>query len=607
MRGRAHFFISLIILFGATAAPAAIRTWIGGAGNNMSVPANWAEGSAPVSGDELIFPSTAVFRTPKCDLPADTVLQSLTFDGGYNLGDGGCRTRSLTTVGDLQLGPFPWAAPWVIEERLVVTSGSMRATIALGGPLVDMNVNGEAWLNLGNSIAGSSVVKAGTGYLHFSLQGDHLASVTALEGEMTVQGGAVDDVVVAGGHVHTGEITGSTITTAGKSSVIWARSHSVTRLGITDGAQFEILGCPSAFVTAEPPVLTGAALYFPNAASCPGTNDRILISNTSAEPVVGQFVGVPEGTVLSVGGRRFKITYRGGDGNDVQILAVPAVQYDFDADGRSDLSVFRPSDGLWYVQNEAGTTAKQWGQSSDRLAPGDYDGDGKIDYAVYRPSEGAWYIRYSYQQYWSPTGFGAPDDIPVPADFDGDGRTDIAVFRPSAGRWWLKSSLNSAPGDGVTTVQFGRAGDIPLPSDYDGDGMADMAVFRPENATWYIRNSSGGASIIPWGLTAQPHLPADRPVPADYDGDGRTDVAVFRPWEGNWHIILTSTQSPSIVNWGVFSDQPVPADYDGDGRADVAIFRPQDGNWWINQTTAGVTVQQFGTSEDRPVAAAFIQ
>jgi len=600
--------VLLLTVITVVSAPAATRTWIGGAGNNLSSAANWVEGIAPVSGDDLVFPANALFRTPKCDLLAGTALQSMTFlGGGFTFSDGSCRTRSLTSVGDLELGPFPWAAPWTIEERLVLSNGSMHATVSLGGPLVSITAdNANAWLNLGNSIPGSSVVKDGTGYLHISLAGDHLASVTAEEGEMTMQGGAVDDVVVAGGHLHTGEITGSTITTTGKPSVIWARNHSVRRLEITDGAQFEILSCPSSFVTVEPPVLTGATLYFPSPTACPGTRDRLLISNTSDEPVVGEFVGVPEGARISVGGRNFKITYRGGDGNDVQIFALPAVPFDFDGDGRSDLSVFRPSNGVWYVRNDAGTPARQWGQISDRLVPGDYDGDGKLDYAVYRPSEGAWYIRYGYQQYWSPVIFGAADDIPAPADFDGDARTDIAVFRPLIGRWWLKSSLNSSPGYGVTSVRFGRADDIPVPADYDGDGWADIAVFRPENATWYIRHSSGGDLIFQWGRPVGSHLVADRPVPADYDGDGKTDIAVYRPWEGNWHIFLSSTQSPSIVNWGIATDQPVPADYDGDGRADIGIFRPADGNWWIMRSTAGVMVQQFGLSDDRPVPGVFV-
>jgi hypothetical protein len=134
--------------------------------------------------------------------------------------------------------------------------------------------------------------------------------------------------------------------------------------------------------------------------------------------------------------------------------------------------------------------------------------------------------------------------------------------------------------------------------------MTDVAIFRPSTGLWShcYSYSCHPLDIVnrEWGS------PGDKAIPADYDGDGKADIAVFRPSEGNWYRFLSTTQAPDIVNWGIATDQPVPADYDGDGRTDVAIFRPSDGNWWINQTTAGVTVTQFGTSEDRPVPGGFV-
>ena len=72
----------------------------------------------------------------------------------------------------------------------------------------------------------------------------------------------------------------------------------------------------------------------------------------------------------------------------------PATPDDYDGDGKTDLAVYRPSTGVWFILNSASFTGRdqQWGVLGDIPVPGDYDGDGKTDLAVYRPSTGVWFI-----------------------------------------------------------------------------------------------------------------------------------------------------------------------------------------------------------------------
>lgn len=273
-----------------------------------------------------------------------------------------------------------------------------------------------------------------------------------------------------------------------------------------------------------------------------------------------------------------------------------ATLFDYDGDGRADLSVRRPGDDTWYLlRGTAGYTAQQFGIAGDRLAPADYDGDDKTDVAVFRPSTGTWFIFMSQSQTFQQFGWGANGDLPVPSDRDGDGKTDLVVFRPSTNTWYTRLAVDGS----LSSTQFGVSGDKPVVGDFDGDGRGDIAVFRPSDNGWYIVKSSLGFFIQTWGAAG------DIPVPADYDGDGSTDLGVFRPSTGQWFLSRTTAGFGS-QNWGLNGDVPVAADYDGDGRSDVAVFRPSTATWYIVGSANGQLVQQFGQASDVPTPSAFI-
>jgi hypothetical protein len=274
----------------------------------------------------------------------------------------------------------------------------------------------------------------------------------------------------------------------------------------------------------------------------------------------------------------------------------PTPRYDFDADGKSDIAVYRPSSGIWYAlrTSDGSLLSVHWGVSTDRIVPGDYDGDSRTDVAVYRPSIGAWFVLRSSNFTVKAQSWGVASDQPVPADFDGDGRTDLAVYR--AGAWYILKSSD----DSIVAENFGLASDKPVPADFDGDGKADLAVFRPSDGTWYIHQSLNGFfRSEPFGTNG------DIPVAGDYDGDGIADVAVYRPQSRTWYARTSQFYSLWTKNWGVATDTPVPADYDGDGKTDYAVYRPTDGTWYILKSADNsFLAQPFGLSSDVPLSSA---
>jgi uncharacterized delta-60 repeat protein len=279
------------------------------------------------------------------------------------------------------------------------------------------------------------------------------------------------------------------------------------------------------------------------------------------------------------------VRYLGGE-----TLANQRALFDFDGDGKADVSVFRPADGVWYLNlSNQGFTAVQFGAANDKLAPADYDGDGKTDIAVFRGN--TWYLLRS-QAGFAAYQFGASGDIPQPADFDGDGKAELAVFRPSDGTWYTLNLITNQ----FNGVQFGTNGDKPVVGDYDGDGKADYAVFRPSDGTWYLLRSQQGFTGVQFGIST------DKPVVGDYDGDGKSDLAVYR--DGVWYQ-LRSSQGFVAVQFGIQSDLPAPADYDGDGKTDLAVYR--DNTWYLLQSTNGFTGLQFGAIGDKPVPNSPVQ
>ncbi len=276
--------------------------------------------------------------------------------------------------------------------------------------------------------------------------------------------------------------------------------------------------------------------------------------------------------------------------------------FDFDGDGKTDLSIYRPAVGEWWYERSSngGNFAAQFGSSTDTTVAADHTGDGRVDIAFWRPSTGTWFVLRSEDMSFYAFPFGSSSDVTVPADYDGDGKADAAVFRPATNTWYIQRSTG-----GTDIVAFGGTGDKTVPADYDGDGKADIAIFRPNGASgteWWIRRSSNGSVYaLAFGVSG------DKPVQGDFTGDGKADVAFWRPASGNWFILRSEDLSFYSFPFGAAGDLPVAGDYDGDGKFDAGVFRPSNATWFVQRSTAGTLIRQFGTTGDLPLPNSYVR
>ena len=277
---------------------------------------------------------------------------------------------------------------------------------------------------------------------------------------------------------------------------------------------------------------------------------------------------------------------------------------DYDGDGQTDLSIFRPQPSS-LVPNGEGSTSQWWllfsrdlstlgitfGQPTDQLSTADFTGDGKTDVAFFRPSTGEWFVLRSEDMSFFAFPFGVAEDIPAPGDFDGDGIADPAVYRPSSGTWYILNSSDSS----VIAIPFGIPEDVPTVADYDGDGMDDIAVYRPSLNQWWQLRSTAGIIAYEFGSAG------DVPAVGDHTGDGKADVAFYRPSTSEWYVIRSEDSTFYAFPWGTPGDVPVPGDFDGDGVHDAAVWRESDGTWYINGSFSGFRAIPFGAAGDVPL------
>jgi hypothetical protein len=151
---------------------------------------------------------------------------------------------------------------------------------------------------------------------------------------------------------------------------------------------------------------------------------------------------------------------------------------DWNGGGFSMVGVFRPSDGMFYLDFDGNgqwdgcetDRCLQIGMNGDIPLVGDWDGSGFSKVGAFRPGDGTFYLDYNGNGVWDGcetdrcTPIGLATDTPLVGDWNGDGTTKVGAFRPSDGIFYLDTNGNGIwEGCGVDTcTPIGVSSDIPL-------------------------------------------------------------------------------------------------------------------------------------------------
>jgi hypothetical protein len=259
-----------------------------------------------------------------------TALASLTTDaGGSTAINGG----SVTTTGAqayhdaVTLGGTTHLTGTAITFDSTVNIGSFGLTVTdsgaglfsgaiSGGGGFTQAGSGATTLAATNLYTGATTINAGT----LLVDGSIASATTTVNSGGTLGGHGTTGAVFVngGGHLAAGNSAG--ILTTGNLSLVGGANFDEQIGGTTPGAmgydQLQVHGTVS---------LGGAALnvtqidsFFVNGAAA---DNFTIIDNDGTDAVTGQFAGLAEGATLTIGGGTFLITYHGGDGNDVVLLA----------------------------------------------------------------------------------------------------------------------------------------------------------------------------------------------------------------------------------------------------------------------------------------------
>jgi len=261
---------------------------------NGSVTTTGAGGISTLSSDKIVFGSGGSLTSQGVGAPVTLyanrieLRNSISTAGGNLTFDvsGGVTDQTGNFTANTGSGAISFTAPWFVRAYSATLTTTATTSVTNGGLVMD-----------GGSVTATAGLALGSG-------GPALWGNGTITGAVAVNGSVYPQSYVGG--TPNGVLS---ITSGGLSMT----SNSTMYMDGTSAAAFDK-------VIADGVNLGGSTLSLSFQSFTLNDGQTLtLVENTSANPTAGTFAGLPEGAFLSVNGQVVKISYTGGDGNDVVV------------------------------------------------------------------------------------------------------------------------------------------------------------------------------------------------------------------------------------------------------------------------------------------------
>jgi hypothetical protein len=342
-------------------APAVVDWDGGGADNKWTTAANWAPDGVPQPGDDLVFPAGVAQLANVNDFPAGTAFHSIRVNAvGYQLTGNAIALAAGLTFADTSSGrpviglPLTLTgdqafdnshgSPYMLTGPINLNGHNLTFTTIFQGGTIAGEISGAGSVTFSgplytvsghNTYTGPTVLTAGP-INGINLSGSIAGPVTLQMGSIRSGGGSVGDLTVTSGNVDTAGVRDSLSSLTTGNLTLSDAARVSLRLGASGSDRIVAVGTVNVAGT-----LNISALNFFRPAS---GQQFTIIDNDGTDPVVGTFGKVPNNPDVQNGGfsnapeggllflQQFsdlalRISYKGGDGNDVVLttVALPSV------------------------------------------------------------------------------------------------------------------------------------------------------------------------------------------------------------------------------------------------------------------------------------------